>query len=87
MPTWQISSKTNLKLQFDTADIQYLGTPGSGIPSTRRDTTRNTSVSLTWQPTRQWALSTGLQNLARNSNLAKLDYESNVLFVAGQFNY
>jgi exopolysaccharide biosynthesis operon protein EpsL len=87
IPTWQIGPKTSVKLQFDTADIQYEGTPGNAIPSQRRDTTRDTSLSLNWQPSRQWNLSSGLQNLTRNSNLANLDYESNVLFLAGQFNY
>jgi exopolysaccharide biosynthesis operon protein EpsL len=87
IPTWQIGPKTSLKLQFDTADIQYVGTPSNAVPSQRRDRTRDTSLSLTWQPTRQWLISSGLQNLTRNSNLANLDYESSVLFLAGQFTY
>jgi exopolysaccharide biosynthesis operon protein EpsL len=86
-PTWQIGPKTSLKLQFDTADIHYEGSPGNAVPSQRSDTTRDTSLSLTWQPTRQWLLSSGLQNLTRNSNIANLDYESNVIFLAGQFTY
>lgn len=86
-PTWQMSPKTNLKVQFDTADIQYLGTPGSNSPSQRRDTTRDLSLSVGWQPARQWTLSSGLQNLTRSSNLANLDYESNIFFLSGLFTF
>ena len=87
IPTWQIGPKTSLKFQFDTADIQYMGSPSNKTPSSRRDTTRDTSLSLNWQPTRQWMLSSGLQNQTRSSNLANLDYDSNVFFLTGQFTY
>jgi hypothetical protein len=64
-----------------------MGSPSKATPSSRRDTTRDISLSLNWQPARQWLLSSGLQSQTRSSNFANLDYDSNVFFLTGQFNY
>lgn len=86
-PSWQITPKTALKLQYDAAEIKYLGAPNNATPSQRRDNTQDISLSVNWQPTRQWQLSSGLQTQTRSSNLANLDYDSNMFFLSGQFTY
>lgn len=85
-PVWQFSPKAALRLRYDWAQRDYLGTPGT-TASTRRDTTRDTSISINWQPFQQLALSVALQGASRGSNQAGLDYDSTQLFFSAQLTY
>jgi exopolysaccharide biosynthesis operon protein EpsL len=84
---WQASAKTQLRVRQELVQISYHGSP-FGIPeSTRQDNTRDTSLSLAWQPRTQWQISTALHQVSRSTNVPGLDYISNQLSVSGQFNY
>ena len=85
-PVWQFSPKAALRLRYDWAQRDYLGSPGA-TASTRRDTTRDTSVSINWQPYQQLALSAALQGASRGSNQAGLDYDSTQLSFTAQLTY
>ncbi len=84
-PVWQISAKTSLRLQSQWSQIDYLGTPTAVPASTRRDQTRDTSLSLVWQPATRLSLSASLQTLSRSSNQAGLDYDSNLVYFSAQY--
>lgn len=86
-PVWQMSPKITLRLNHTWAQIAYLGSPTPGLRSDRRDTTRDTALSLNWQPYRQLGLSTTVQSASRGSNIANLDYDSQQLSFSAQFNY
>lgn len=85
-PVWQFSPKAALRLRYEWAQRDYLGTPGA-TASTRRDTTRDTSLSINWQPFQKLALSAALQGASRGSNQAGLDYDSTQLFFSAQLTY
>nr|WP_315478712.1 XrtB/PEP-CTERM-associated polysaccharide biosynthesis outer membrane protein EpsL [uncultured Rhodoferax sp.] len=85
-PVWQFSPKAALRLRYDWAQRDYLGSPGA-TASTRRDTTRDTSVSINWQPYQQLALSAALQGASRGSNQTGLDYDSTQLLFTAQLTY
>ncbi len=86
-PVWQISAKTLLSLRHVWAQTDYLGAPGLLSNPSRRDTTRDTTLSFTWQPYPQLSLSAALQSAARGSTLAALDYDSTQVFLSAQYSY
>jgi exopolysaccharide biosynthesis operon protein EpsL len=85
--SWQTSSKTQLRVHQDFAQISYHGSPFGAAESPRLDNTRDTSLSWVWQPRTQWQISTALHQIARNTNVEKLDYVSNQLSLTAQFSY
>ena len=85
-PVWQFSPKASLRLRYEWAQRDYLGSPGTAS-STRRDTTRDTSVSINWQPYQQVALSAALQGASRGSNQSGLDYDSTQLLFSAQLTF
>jgi exopolysaccharide biosynthesis operon protein EpsL len=84
---WQMSPKAGLRLNHTWAGVDFRGDPGLGLAIARRDTTRDTSLSVVWQPTQQITLNAGLQYLARGSNLANLDYTARLATLTAQFTY
>lgn len=85
-PVWQFSPKAALRLRHEWAQRDYLGSP-TGTSNQRRDITRDTTVSINWQPYQQVALSAALQNSSRGSNQAGLDFESTSLSLTAQINF
>lgn len=85
-PVWQFSPKAALRLRYDWTQRDYLGSPGT-TASTRRDTTRDTSISINWQPYQQLAFSAALQGSSRGSNQSGVDYDSTQLFFTAQLTY
>ena len=85
-PVWQVSPKATLRLQLEHATRDFRGSPGVFVTQ-RRDTTRDASISFDWQPFNYLALSASLQNGRRSSNIAGLDYASNMVNVSAQFTY
>jgi hypothetical protein len=86
-PSWQLSPKTVLQLSHQLTQTSYLGAPSSVATVQRRDTTRDTSLSVNWQPYPSLNLSASLQNTARASNLEGLDFDSNLTTVAAKFTF
>ena len=85
-PVWQVSPKATVRLQLEHATRDFRGSPGVFVTQ-RRDTTRDASLSLDWQPFNYLALSASLQNSRRSSNIAGLDFASNIVNVSAQFTY
>jgi exopolysaccharide biosynthesis operon protein EpsL len=85
-PVWQFSPKAALRLRYDWSQRDYLGTPGPAA-SNRRDTLRDTSISVNWQPYQQVALSAALQGASRGSNQSGQDYDSTQLLFSAQLTF
>lgn len=86
-PAWQISPKALLSLRHIWSQIDYLGTPALLASSTRRDTTRDTTLSFSWQPYQALTFSVALQNSVRGSTQAGLDYDSTMATLSAQYSY
>ena len=86
-PLWQLSPKTVVRLRYEVAQSDYLGSPFGPVVNQRSDTTTDASLSLIWQPYQYLTLSTSLENATRRSNFAGLDYESKMATVSAQFSY
>jgi len=86
-PVWQISPKTAVRLGYEFAVRDYLGSP-TGLSTVRRsDITRDATLSFDWQPSQYFTLSSSLQNASRASSLPGLDYDSSMAVFSAQFNY
>ena len=86
-PVWQASAKIVVRLRYELAQLNYLGSPSGLAASQRSDTTRDTSLSVEWQPYQRVTLSASLQNATRASNLPNLDYDSNMATISAKFSY
>jgi exopolysaccharide biosynthesis operon protein EpsL len=86
-PAWQFSPKASLRLQGKFDQVQYLGSPSAVAASTRRDTNRELTLSLNWQPHDKISLSTSLGTASRGSSQAGLDFDSSTLGVSAQLFY
>lgn len=86
-PVWQLGAKTIMRLRHEIALRDYLGSPTPLLVSTRSDTTRDTTLSLDWQPYTYFTLSFALQDARRTSTLSGLDYQSTQTTVSARFAY
>lgn len=86
-PIWQVSPKTVVRLSWALARRDYLGNPGTALPEQRSDTTRDATLSVDWQPLPYLNLIASLQQARRDSNLAGLDFVSNMVTVSAQLSY
>ncbi|WP_180127396.1 XrtB/PEP-CTERM-associated polysaccharide biosynthesis outer membrane protein EpsL [Rhodoferax sp. BLA1] len=89
-PTWRIGSKTYLGLRYDLTYIDYLGAPDAGSITQRKDTLRDASLSLNWQPFQFVAFNASLKKSTRDAavtNLAPLDYSSTVGKLSADFSF
>jgi exopolysaccharide biosynthesis operon protein EpsL len=86
-PVWQISPKAALRLRYEVAIRNFLGSPTGTAASQRSDTTREATLSFDWQPYQRLNLGASLQNAKRTSNLAGLDFNSNLATFFAQYNY
>ncbi|MCX8521393.1 MAG: hypothetical protein ORN28_07640 [Rhodoferax sp.] len=85
--SWNATSKTQLHIGQELAQVAYRGSP-FGLPASKRqDTLRDTSMTVRWQLHRQWQLATTLRQTSRAVNQPGLDYHSNQASIAGQFTY
>jgi exopolysaccharide biosynthesis operon protein EpsL len=83
---WAISPKTQLGISHQWSQIDYRGSPAAAI-SQRRDTTKDTSVTLGWEPLQHLNLNAALQSATRGSTQAGLDFDSTMLNVSAQYSY
>jgi exopolysaccharide biosynthesis operon protein EpsL len=86
-PVWQISPKAAIRLRYEVAIRNFLGSPTSAVASQRSDTTREATLSFDWQPYQRLNLGASLQSAKRTSNLAGLDFSSNLATFFAQYNY
>ncbi len=86
-PVWQISPKATMRVQLAHAVRDFRGTPTGLVTLLRRDTTRDASVSVDWQPTTYLSLGASLQNARRSSTLAGFDFNSNMINLTAQLTY
>ena len=85
-PVWQISPKTSMSLQYRYAVRHDQGNP-TGVISSRKDDTHNTSVAYSWQPRPFVSLNMSLARTRRTSSIAGLDYTNNAATLAAQFSF
>lgn len=87
-PVWKASAKTVVRLNYEVAQRDYQGSPtGLDAATQRSDTLRNISLAVAWQPYKHVTLGASLQKATRTSNVANLDYGSNMATVSAQFSY
>jgi len=87
-PVWKASAKTVVRLNYEVAQRDYQGSPtGLDAATQRSDTLRNTALAVAWQPYKYVTLGASLQKATRTSNVANLDYGSNMATVSAQFSY
>jgi exopolysaccharide biosynthesis operon protein EpsL len=84
---WQMSAKAALRFNHSWTRAEYLGSPTAVPSAQRRDTSRDTSLSVVWAPTQQIMLDASLQNQGRSSNLGSLDYDARLVTLTAQFTY
>lgn len=86
-PTWQVSPKAALRLRHGFTQTSFRGAP-SAVPTTQRDdTTRDTSLSLDWQPYSSLSVVASLQKATRTSTVASLDFDSNTASLSARFTF
>jgi exopolysaccharide biosynthesis operon protein EpsL len=83
-PVWQFSPKASLRLQSKYEQVQFLGAPATVSTALRRDTNRELTLSLNWQPHDKLSFATSVGAQSRWSSQPGLDYDSNTLSVAAQ---
>lgn len=86
-PVWHIDSKTQVGLHHVWAQVDYLGSPSAITNNQRRDITRDTRLTFSWQPYQKLVINASLQNQTRGSNQAGLDYDSSVAMLSAQLSY
>lgn len=86
-PAWQIGPKTSLHLRHAWTQVDYLGSPAATVANARRDTTRDTTLALHWQPHPQWTVDASLQSQTRASNQAGWDFESTMATLSAHLSY
>ncbi|MCY7307452.1 MAG: putative exosortase B-associated extracellular polysaccharide biosynthesis transporter EpsL [Rhodoferax sp.] len=86
-PVWQVSPKATVRAQLARATRDFRGTPTGMVTQQRRDITRDTSLSVDWQPFNYLSLSAALQNGRRSSSLPGIDYNSNSVNLSAQFSF
>jgi len=85
-PVWQISPLTSLSGQYRYTIRRDAGNP-TGVPSNRRDKTREASIVYSWQPRPFVSLSASMAHSQRSSNSAGLGYSDNLTSLSAQFSF
>ena len=85
--SWNVTSKTQLRIGQELAQVAYRGSPFGMPASKRQDTVRDTSMTASWQLHRQWQLAATLRQTSRAVNEPGLDYTSNQASISGQFSF
>ncbi len=83
---WTLGAKTQLGINVNYAQIDYLGSPGT-VTSQRHDNTTDTSLSLGWEPIQRLSFSAALQGANRGSTQTGLDYDSTSLSLSAQYSF
>lgn len=73
---WQIAARTSLQASIGESRRRYLGAPAGQASDPQRDTTRDASLGLRWNATRNVSLNASVQHTRRSSNLPGLAFSS-----------
>lgn len=73
---WQMAARTSLQASMGESRRRYLGPPAGQLPDPQRDTTRDASLGLRWNATRNLALNASVQHTQRSSNRPGLAFSS-----------
>ncbi|KRB96922.1 hypothetical protein ASE11_16115 [Hydrogenophaga sp. Root209] len=73
---WQIAARTSLQASVSESRRRFLGPPPGQLPDPQRDTTRDASLGLRWNATRNIALNASVQHTQRRSNRPGLEFSS-----------
>ena len=84
---WNVGAKTLLSASYAVSQIEYLGSPNALPSSQRKDTLRETSLTLSWEALQGFTVGTGLQTSTRSSTQAGQDFESTGLSLNAQYSY
>lgn len=85
-PTWELSAKTSLRLQYRYTLRDDQGNP-TAPPSLRQDRLQDTSITYSWEPRPFASLSATLTEARRASNVANSDYVGKLASVSAQFTF
>ncbi|MDE2416595.1 MAG: hypothetical protein KGN32_02215 [Burkholderiales bacterium] len=85
-PAWQITTKTSLRLQYREAVRDDRGNP-TGVPASRQDRTRDTSLSLSWQPRPAATLAVTIGENSRSSNVVNTDFIAHTAGLSAVFTF
>lgn len=86
-PVWQVSPKSVVRLSYELATRDFLGSP-TGLPAGQRsDITRDAILSFDWQPYQYLTVSALLKNTSRASSQPGFDYDSRTAALSAQFSY
>jgi len=86
-PAWAFSPKAVLRLQAKLDQVEYLGSPTTIAASTRRDTNRELTLSVNWQPYQKLLVGASVGTVSRGSNQAGLDFDSTQIGLNAQYTY
>lgn len=84
---WNVGAKTLVTASHAVSQIEYLGSPTAVPSSQRKDTLRETSLSLSWEALQGLTVGTGLQASTRSSSQAGQDFESTGVSLSAQYSY
>jgi len=85
-PVWQISPKTSARLQYREGTRDDQGNP-TGVPTSRQDRVRDTSLSFSWQPRPFATLSVTVGENNRTSNSANADFSARTVGLTALFSF
>ena len=88
-PSWAISAKTQLRLNYGYSRREYLGAPTTLASNVlhRTDTLTDTALSFDWQPRPKLTLGAAIQDARRSANLPGLDFQSTTTSVSAQISF
>lgn len=73
---WQIAARTSLQTSLSESRRRYLGAPPGQSPDPQRDATRDASLGLRWNATRNLSLDASLRHSQRRGNRPGLAFSS-----------
>lgn len=85
-PSWQITSKVAMRLNYDWQRRKFDGELIAGVPD-RSDTLQSLALGVDWFPVRWASLSANLQRDSRNSNRSNLDFKAEIYSLNARFNF
>jgi len=85
-PSWQITNKVAMRLNYDWQRRKYDGELIAGVPE-RSDTLQSLVLGVDWFPVRWASLSANLQRDSRNSSRSNLDFAAEIYSLNARFNF
>jgi exopolysaccharide biosynthesis operon protein EpsL len=83
-PSWQISPKSSVRLQYRNATRDDQGNP-TGTPSNRQDSIKDLSATYSWLPRPSATLAATISDTTNSSGVAAANYNVQQLTLSAQF--